>query len=109
MAHRGLVQQLLNRRNPQAIALHQNLFLVVKVVVQRGLGDLQPSPQLAHRRPSIPMLQEQVRRRLQHRITLGIQVALPRLERLPRLARPIRSLVCIQRLGQVATFLRKTH
>ncbi len=48
-----------------------------------------------------------MRRRLQYRITLRIQIALPRLESLPRLARTICPLVCIHRLGQAATFLLK--
>ena len=85
--------------DPDPVALDQDLLLIAKIVVERGLGDLQLFGQQAHGRLLIAVLKKQVRRSPQHGISLDEHTPLSCLKSLPRFATVYRRVKCLHNLG----------
>ena len=68
---------------PERPALEQDFFLAAKVIVKRGLGDIQPFGDLVQGRAMIALLKKQLHGGPQHGVALLVARAAAALERQP--------------------------
>ena len=79
----GCVDAFEHHRQPLAHALQQDLVLVLHVVVQRGLGHVQARSDVVERGGVKAALVEQLGRRLQHGVALGLTLSFAVRDRSP--------------------------
>ncbi len=92
-----LDDRLIRKLLPETIALLENLSLAAEIVVQRGLGDVQPDCDLRQRRPVIVVFQKKLSRHAQHGVLLLVTRAAPVFER-----HPWRDVICFRGCGRSA-------
>lgn len=82
-AGRGLGNAVVDQLVADRPALEQDLVLAAEVIIERGLGDVQPLGDVVQRGAVIALFEEQGDGRAQHRLALFVAGAAPALERQP--------------------------
>ena len=69
------VQNVLDHAAAQPVDFHQKLFLVLEIVVESGLGDVEPFGDIVERCAGVALFQEQLRGGLEDGFALGFWIA----------------------------------